>query len=270
MTTRRLQAGLAAAVLLASAAILSVLPVSVSAQAPWHSSVLALHTNGAILRQGDCIRLELLSLDFVPGPVTTRVTYRYTETVTVKDSEGKESTTIRAAMRDLPVGPLVDALASLQRMPLDDSLCFGEGTLPGAYLVEVALKPSASGTTYATLRTCVVFDNPDVSPVSGTRPTGSAPDCSLLIRSVKRAESGGTLVFDGTFPASGSYKAVLVRNNRIEAVLEDGVYQTGPHELLISSPQLQNAGGGDMDLVILDGATGASTTLARFVVPRGN
>jgi hypothetical protein len=269
MTGRRLSAGLAAA-------IFSALAADQSAQAQWHASVLALRTNGSVLRPGDCVRLDLLSLDAVPGPITTRVTFRYTEAVTVKDSDGKERTTTRGATREQPAGPLLDALAPLQWMPLDDSLCFGEGTLPGAYLVEVVLRPSASGAPFATLRTCVVFDNAEATSPAGAalaagaaQPTGTA-DCSLLIRGVKRAESGGTIYFEGNFPASGLYKAALVRNNRIDALLEAGVYQTGPHELVITSPALQQAAGGDIDLVILDGETGASTTLGRFAVPRGN
>lgn len=264
MTGRRLSAGLAAAILVSTAA-------GQFAQAQWHASVLALRTSGSILRPGDCVRLELLSLDFVPGPITPLVTYRYTGSVTVKDSDGRESVTTRPAARELPAGPLIDALAPMQRMPLDDSLCFGEGTLPGVYLVEAALRPSASGAPMATLRTCVLFENVDARPPTGSNPSTSAPasGCSLLVRGVKRAEPGGTVYFEGDFPASGLYKAALVRNNRIEALLEEGVYQVGPHELVISSPQLQHAEGGDIDLVILDGATGASTTLARFIVPRG-
>jgi len=264
MTGRRLSAGLAAAILMSTAA-------GQSAQAQWHASVLALRTSGSILRPGDCVRLELLSLDFVPGPIAPRVTYRYTETVTVKDGDGKETVTTRPAARELPPGPLIDALAPMQRMPLDDSLCFGEGTLPGVYLVEVALRPSASGASMATLRTCVLFENVDARPQTGVDSSTSTPAsaCALLVRSVKRAEPGGTVYFEGNFPASGLYKAALVRNNRIEALLEGGVYQVGDHELVITSPLLQQAAGGDVDLVILDGATGASTTLSRFIVPQG-
>lgn len=263
MTGRRLSAGLAVAMFIAVAA-------GQSAQAQWHASVLALRTNGSVLRPGDCVRLDLLSLDAVPGPITTRVTYRYTEAVTVKDSDGKESTTTRGATRERPAGPLLDALAPLQWMPLDNALCFGEGTLPGAYLVEVVLRPSASGAPFATLRTCVVFDNAEATSPAGTAQSTGMANCSLLIRGVKRAESGGTIYFEGNFPPSGLYKAALVRNNRIDALLEAGVYQTGPHELVIVAPALQQAAGGDIDLVILDGETGASTTLTRFVVPRGN
>jgi len=264
MTGRRLSAGLAVAIFIGLAA-------GQSAQAQWHASVLALRTNGSVLRPGDCVRLDLLSFDAVPGPITTRITYRYTEAVTVKDSDGKEHTTTRRATRERPAGPLLDALAPLQWMPLDDSLCFGEGTLPGAYLVEVALRPSASSAAFATLRTCVLFDNAEAnSPAAAASSKSTAGACTLLIRGVKRAESGGTIYFEGNFPASGLYKAALVRNNRIDALLDAGVYQTGPHELVITAPSLQQAAGGDIDLVILDGETGAATTLARFAVPRGN
>jgi len=262
MTGRRLSVGLAAAIFIALAA-------GQSAQAQWHTSLLALRTNGSLMRPGDCVRLDLLSLDAMPGLLTTRVTYRYTEGVTVKDGDGKETTTTRPATRVLPAGPTVEGLAPLQRMPLDDTFCFGEGSRPGAYQVEVALTASATDAPFATLRTCVVFDNPNRGPAPDATPSSSAAGCALLVRGVKRAEAGGTIYFEGDFPASGLYKAVLVRSNRIEAVLESGVYQTGPREVLVNWPALHNAGG-DVDLVILDGETGASTTLARLAVPRGN
>jgi hypothetical protein len=263
MTGLRLPASLPAAVVIA-------LVAAQPAQAQWHSSVLALRTSGSVVRPGDCVRLDLLSLDFVPGPLTPRVTYRYTERVRVKDSDGKETTTSKAATRELPAGPLVDALAPMQRMPLDDSLCFGEGTLPGVYQVEVAVSPSPSGSPVTTLRTCILFENVDAKPAAGTDLSKPAAECPLLIRGVKRAEAGGTIYFEGNFPASGFYKAALVRNNRIEALFESGVFRTDQHELVINSSQMQHAAGGDLDLVILDGATGASTTLARFVVPHGD
>lgn len=263
MTGRRLSGGLAAAIFIALAA-------GQSAQAQWHASVLSLRTNGSLMRPGDCVRLDLLSLDAMPGSLTTRVTYRYTERVTVKDSDGKETTTTRPATRALPAGPAVEGFPPLQRMPLDDTFCFGEGTLRGAYQIEVALTASATAAPYATLRTCVVFDNPNARPAPEAAPPSSEAGCALLVRGVKRAEAGGNIFFDGHFPSSGLYKAALVRGDRIEAVLESGVYQTGPREVLINWPALHNAAGGDVDLVILDGETGASTTLARFVVPRGN
>jgi hypothetical protein len=263
MTGPRLAAGLAAAIIIA-------LSASQTAGAQWHASVLALGTNGSVLRPGDCVRLDLLSLEHVPGPITTVVTYRFTEALTVKDEDGKESTARRPATRELPAGPSLDGLEPLQRVALDDSLCFGVGTLPGAYLIEVVLRPSKTGWAYGTLRTCVVFDNADGKTPAGQPAPPAAADCSLLIRGVSRAEPGGPVSFDGNFPASGYYKAALVRNHRVEAVLDSGVYHAGPHELVVSAPQLQNAAGGDVDLVILDGETGTSTTLARFAVPRGN
>jgi hypothetical protein len=263
MTSRRWISGLLLALVIAVAAGRSV-------DAQWHTSILALRTNGSVMRPGDCVRLDLLSLDAMPVPLATRVTYRYTEPITVKDEDGKETTTTRPATRALPASPLIDALAPLQRLPLDDTFCFGEGSLPGAYQVEVALLPSASGAPVATLRTCVVFDNAITAPEAAPARPSHAADCALHVRGVKRAEPGGTVYFDGNFPASGLYKVALIRNNRIEAVLDGGAYQSGPRELIVSWPVLETASGADADLVILDGATGASTTLARVTVPRGN
>ena len=260
---KRLMTGLFVALLLAAAAGRAV-------EAQWHASLLALRTNGALMRPGDCIRLDLLSLDVMPGPLTPRVTYRFTEAVTIKDEDGKDKTSTRPATRVIPAGPTMDGLAPLQRVPLDDTFCFGEGSLPGAYQVEVALAASATSAPLATLRTCVVFDHPDASPAPGAAKPARASDCSLLIRGVRRAEPGGTIFFDGNFPASGLYRAALVRSSRVEAVLDAGVYQVGPREVMINWAAMQNAVGGDVDLVILDGETGASTTFARFAVPRGN
>jgi hypothetical protein len=263
MTSQRCVPGLLLALVIAGA-------VGGSVQAQWHTSLLALRTNGSFMRPGDCVRLDLLSLDAMPGPLTTRVTYRYTEALTVKDEKGNATTTTRPATRAQPVGPTMDGLAPLQRMLLDDTFCFGEGSLRGAYQVEVALTASATAAPYATLRTCVIFDNPNTGSAPETTPPSSAAGCALLVRGVTRAEAGGTIYFEGNFPGSGLYKAALIRSNRIETVLESGVYQTGPREVLINWPALHNAAGGDVDLVILDGETGASTTLARLAVPRGN
>ena len=263
MTSQRWVPGLLLALVIAGA-------VGGSVQAQWHTSLLALRTNGSLMRPGDCIRLDLVSLDYVPGPLAARVTYRFAEAVTVKGEDGTEKTTTRQATRALPAGPTMDSVAPLQRIPLDDTFCFGESSLRGAYQIEVALMPAASSLPYATLRTCVLFDNPNASPAPEPTPPWSAGGCALLVRGVKRAEAGGTIYFDGSFPESGLYKAALVRSNRIEAVLESGVYRTGPREVLVNWPALHNAAGGDIDLVILDGETGASTTLARLAVPRGN
>ena len=52
--------------------------------------------------------------------------------------------------------------------------------------------------------------------------------------------------------------------------IEGGVYRSGPHELIISSPELQGAAGGDTDLLVVDETSGWSSTLARLSVPRWN
>ena len=232
--------------------------------AQWQTSAVALRTNGSIMRAGDCLHLDLVTFDQLPGPFTTRVTYRFDEAVTVTDQDGKETQATRPVTRQLPVGPTLDLVAPFQRVQLDDSLCFGEGTLPGAYEVEVSMRYTVGSAAFGTLRTCVVFDD------AATPASAKASSCRLLLRGVKRAESSGTIVFEGDFPPSGLYKAALIRNNTIEAVIEGGVYRSGAHELVISSPELQDAAGGDMDLLVVDEASGWSTTLARLVIPHTN
>ena len=78
------------------------------------SPVVALRTNGSIMRPGDCLRLEALALDYVGGPVSAQVTYRYTAPVVVKNEDGVESVSSRASEVRRPVGPVIDALNRLQ------------------------------------------------------------------------------------------------------------------------------------------------------------
>ena len=233
------------------------------AGAQWQTSIMALRTNGSVMRPGDCLRLDLLTFDQLPGSITPHITYRFTEPVTVKAEDGKETRTTRPVTRSVPVGPVLDQLQPGQRVPLDDTLCFGESTAPGEYQVEVVLRHGAGSATFATLRTCVVYEGTDPAAAGVT-------GCRLHLRGVKRLESAGTISFDGEFPASGLYKAALIRNHRVEALIDGGVYRSGPNELIINAPELAEAAGGDMDLLLLDGATGWSTTLARLVIPKLN
>jgi hypothetical protein len=263
MAAQRLAAGLLSSCLLA-------LATGDDVTAQWHASVLGLRTGGSIARPGDCVPLELLSLQDVAGPIAARVAYRFTESVDTLDENGMVTRTTRPVTRELPPGPTLDGLAPLQRLPLDDSLCFGEGSPSGVYVIETVLRPSSSSAPYATLRTCVVFRAPSPeSPADPAQPMATA-GCPLVIRGVRRMEADGLLSLDGDFPESGMYKAALVRDDRIDAVLEGGVYRSGPHELIVVLPDTPQADAGDIDLVVLDATTGWSATLARVAVPRRN
>ena len=223
---------------------------------------VALRTNGSIMRAGDCLRLEALAIDYIPGPFATRVTYRYDEPTVVRDKDGAESTGSRSVQVQRPAGPSLDALRPLQPLLLDDTFCFGQGSAPGHYRVEVALLAGSSGPSFGTLTTCAVFDD------GGPNPGEAEPGCGFLVRGVKRVDSADTVVFDAELPASGYYRAAILRGGAIDAVLDAGVYQTGRRELTVISPHLGGADGSTVDLVVFEQFRGASSTAVRLSLPR--
>jgi len=225
------------------------------------SPVIALRTNASIVRPGDCLRLEALALDFVSGPLSTQVTYRYAVPVVVKDKDGAESTSTRTAEVRRPAGPVIDALNRQQLHLLDDTFCFGQGGIPGPYDVEVALRSGASGSPFATLTTCVLFEDPD-APAA---PAG--PGCGFLVRALKRVDSEDLLVFDADLPSSGFYRGAILRGGTVEAILDAGVNQSGPHELTVLVPAFGRSGGGAVDLVLVDQFRKASSTVPRLSAP---
>jgi hypothetical protein len=95
--------------------------------------VVALRTNASVARPGDCLRLEALALDYVAGPLSAQVTYRYAAPLAVKDEDGRETVSTRTAEVRRPAGPVIDALNRLQLLLLDDTFCFGQGGSPGPY-----------------------------------------------------------------------------------------------------------------------------------------
>lgn len=245
------------------AALVVALGSAASLDAQWQTWAVGLRTNGSVMRPGDCLRVELLALEQVTGQFTTRVTYRFEEMLASKDKDGHESQSRRSASRERAPGPTLDTFDRFQASLLDDTFCFGQSSLPGPYDISVDMRMPSTGPSVGALRSCVVFD-------PGDAPSPAGPGCSFLLRGVKRAESGGTFVFDGEFPEGAFYKAALIRGHRVEALIEGGIYRTSPHELVISSPDLQGAAGGDMDLLLFDQASGRSTTLARLTLPRTN
>ena len=226
------------------------------------SPVIALRTNGSIVRPGDCLRVEALALDYVAGPLSAQVTYRYAAPVVVQDKDGKESASTRRAEVSRPTGPVLDSLNRLQLHLLDDSFCFGQGGTPGPYDVEVALRSGASGSPFTTLTTCVLFEDPDAPAAA------AGAGCGFLVRSLKRVDSDDLLIFDADLPSSGFYRGAILRGGTVEAVLDAGVSQTGPHELAVLVPAFNQTGGGAVDLVLVDQFGKASSTVPRFAVPR--
>jgi len=225
------------------------------------SPVIALRTSASMVRPGDCLRLEALALDDVSGPFSAQVTYRYASPIVVKDEDGKETTTTRAVEVRRPAGPTIDALNRLQLQLLDDTFCFGQGAAPGPFRVEVALRSGASGPPFATLETCAMFDDPDAPAPAG------GPGCGFLVRGLKRAETEEFLVFDADLPPGGFYRGAILRGGTVEAVLDGGISQIGSHELSVLIPRLGLAGGGAVDLVLVDQFGHASSTVPRLAVP---
>jgi len=223
---------------------------------------VALLTNGSVMRPGDCLRLEALAIDYVPGPFATRVTYSFDEPTVVRNQEGAESTVSRSAQVRRPAGPSLDALRPLQPLLLDDTFCFGQGSAPGQYRVDVALLSGSSGPPFATLTTCVVFDG------DGPGPAATGPVCGFLVRGVSRVYAPDTIVLDAELPASGYYRAAIVRGGAADAVLHAWVDQTGPRELTVSASDLGRADGPTVDLVVFEQFRGASSTVVRLSLPR--
>ena len=247
-------------VLALAAALAGLADLGLSEPALAQSPAIALRTNASIVRPGDCLRLEALALDDVAGPVSAQVTYRYAAPLVVKDEEGKEKTTTREAELRRQPGPTLDALNRQQLHLLDDTFCFGQGGAPGPYNVEVALRSGASGTPFATLNTCVLFQDPDAPPAAAT------PGCSFLIRGLKRAETPEFLVFDADLPGSGFYRGAILRGGAVEAVLDAGITQTGSHELSVLMPAAGRTSPGSVDLVVVDQFRQSSSTVPRLPV----
>jgi hypothetical protein len=223
--------------------------------------VVALRTSASIVRPGDCLRLEALALDDVAGPVSAQVTYRFNAPIVLKDENGKETTGTRAAEVRRQPGPVLDTLNRLQLHLLDDTFCFGQGGTPGPYHVEVALRSGPSGSPFTTLKTCVMFEDPD-APTSASR-----PGCGFLVRGLTRAEGDNYLVFDADLPSEGFYRGAVLRGGTVEAVLDAGIAQTGSHELTVVTPPLGRASGGTLDLVLVEQFGQVSSTVPRLSLP---
>lgn len=244
------------------AAAISGLPVWGSASPAFaQSPVVALRTSGSIVRPGDCLRLEALALDDVWGPLSAQVTYRFSAPVVVRDKDGAESVSTRAAEVRRPAGPVIDALNRQQLHLLDDTFCFGQGGAPGPYEVEVALRSGTSGSPFTTLKTCVLFEDPD-APAAG-----DGQGCGFLVRGLKRAESTDFLVFDADLASGAFYRGAILRGGAVEAILDSGITQTGPRELSVLIPPFSRSSAGVVDLVIVDQFGKRSSTVPRLQVP---
>jgi predicted RNA methylase len=118
-----------------------------------------------------------------------------------------------------------------------------------------------SGSPFATLTTCVLFEDPDAPAAA------AGPGCGFLVRALKRVDSEDLLIFDADLPSSGFYRGAILRGGTVEAILDAGVNQSGPHELTVLVPAFGRSGGGTVDLVLVDQFRKASSTVARLPVP---
>lgn len=233
------------------------LTISAEAQAQWQSGNLALKTNGNLFQSGDQIKVEVLALETITESFFTQVSYKFTETVTEKDEDGKEQTTQKPRTRARPPGPVLESMEQFRSLVLDDTFHFGEGNPTGQYEIEVAIFRPYTKEKVATLRTCVFFQE---SP-------HRQRTCPTYLHSLKRVQTDSWFTFDGQFNEQGRYSLVLLNRNQVVKSINVGVYTTGPNELHISSQFLGEAPGRTLDILLHDHSTNYSTSLARVTVP---
>jgi hypothetical protein len=89
----------------------------------------------------------------------------------------------------------------------------------------------------------------------------------MFLRGFKQALAGNYLVFDGEFPETGRYSAVLLNNNTVVKQLKTGAYKSGRREFHILSDQLNEFSGRTFDVLVHDHASGTSSTLTRVTIP---
>ncbi|HXG65825.1 MAG TPA: hypothetical protein VNO70_12025 [Blastocatellia bacterium] len=221
---------------------------------------LAIKTNGNVFQAGDQLKVELLALEAITEPFFTQVSYKFTETVKVKDESGSESTKEEERTRSRQPGPVLESLDKFRSLVLDDTFHFGEGSLTGRYTVEVAVFRAYTRERVAMLRSCVFYQEADRQ--------GRA--CPTYLRGLKRAESEVWWTFEGSFAEQGRYSAVLFNGGKVVAFIEVGVYASGPQELSISSDALSGTAGRTLDILIHDHKGNTSSTLARVTIPSAN
>jgi hypothetical protein len=237
--------------------VVGVLAFSVPAWAQWQNNNLAVRTTGSVLRSGDALRVELVAFETVNGPFSTQVTYRFRQPVTVKDEEGHVTTSMEQRVVTRPPGPTIDVLSESQSVVLDDTFHLGQESTPGRYLVEVTILAPGRASVLSTIRSCVAYQND--GPVSDA--------CGFAVTGIKRVNADGWLTLDGTFPDGGAYRAALVRDGRVIARLDGGVYATAPHEMDLTSTAFVSLAGQTLDLIVHDYRSNQSATLARLAVP---
>jgi len=233
---------------------------ALGASQEWPASALALRTNGGVLRPGECVRLALVAMEDVSGPIRPRVSYGFDREVRIEDEDGKARTEVRPVSVQRDPGPAIEHLAAGTSLMLDDTFCVGQDSRPGPYAVTVDLTPGAAAAFQLT--TCVAFYPPD-------RPaTDKDGRCGYALRGVLRREGGGMLVFDAPGGSAVLSRLLLFRGERLERVIQDGLATVGEEELSVPAAAFDGLGPAPLDVVLHDQARHRSATLARVLPPR--
>jgi hypothetical protein len=224
----------------------------------WPGAGLAILTNGSSFREGECVRVALLALEDVPGPLVPEVSYEFQQSITLRSREGSEQTVRRPRLVSRPPGNPFDRLEAGSSVILDDTFCFGIGSAPGPYELKVQL----SGGARAALATCVEFHpgEGDLAPATDR--------CDFALRALSRRDDPSLLTIEGLFPSHGLLRLAFLRGDRVLYLLEAGLVPTGPGELSFVLPPLGADAAGALDLLLQDQQLDRSTTLAGVSLPR--
>lgn len=261
-----------------SSGLLLLICAGSAAGQSWPAAGLALRTNGSSFRDGECVRLSLLALEDVGGPFVPQVTYGFKGAPAVPGPAVPREVLERliergitpvmpvgAAVRtfERPVGTVLERLDTGTAAVLDDTFCFGVGSVPGPYEITVSL--TSGNVKTGTLTTCVEFQ-----PESAGSPAPSAVRCGFGLRGVSRRSDANVLTLEGQWPYDGSglFRLVFLRGDRVLYLLEGGLVAEGPGELTFIVPNLGPEGAGQVDLLLQDQWGGKATTLAGVSLQR--
>ena len=237
--------------------VLALWLLSSAAQAQWQDGNLAVRTNGTIFQSGDQLKVEILALNEINEAFYTQVSYKFTETVKVKDDDGKDKTEKQERTRARQPGPVLQSMEKYRSLLLDDTFHFGESNPTGRYLIEVSVFRAYGKDRLTTVRASVFFQNVDYSCKS----------CAPFLGSLKRANTAQWLTFDGIFAESGRYTVLLLDKGQVVKQIITNIYPNGPRELNIISDALDGTAGRTFDILIHDHDRNISSTIARVTIP---
>ena len=238
-------------------AILALTAFSSEARAQWQDGNLAIKTNGTIFQSGDQLKVEVVALSAINDLFYTQVSYKFMETVKVKDEDGNETSQPEERIRTRQPGPTLESLEKYRSLVLDDTFHFGEGNPTGRYTIEVAVLRPYTKERLATLRANIFFQQVDYACHS----------CAPFLSSLKRANSANWLTFDGIFAESGRYSVLLLSNGQVVKHIIASIYPNGSRELNVISDLLTGTAGRTFDILIQDHDRNVSSTLARVNIP---